>query len=130
MRGNSRTIYTIATITTLLLCLIIKPTTTHNKHFLSSFSVPRRTRERKIVNKYIYQSYNKDYYNNNNPYIVNLFLPVLCVCRLRQVSDGLPVGVLVLVCVPGGSSGLLKLSQPGSCWKPGKYWERYWGICF
>ena len=37
-------------------------------------------------------------------------------------------------CVPGGSRGLLKLSQVGSYWKPGKYWqtvsevERCWGF--
>ena len=33
-------------------------------------------------------------------------------------------------CVPGGSRGLLKLSQHGSCWQAGKSWKRYWGICF
>ena len=27
-------------------------------------------------------------------------------------------------CVPGGSSGLLKLSQVGRCWQAGKCWER------
>ena len=33
--------------------------------------------------------------------------------------------VLVLVvCVPGGSRGLLKLSQAGRSWQAGKYWER------
>ena len=39
-----------------------------------------------------------------------------------------PAGVF-----PVGSSGLLKLSQPGRNWQAGKYWmvpevERYWGI--
>ena len=53
MRENSRTIYTIATITTLLLHYKYHTNHNTNKHFLSSFSVPRRTRERKIVNKYI-----------------------------------------------------------------------------
>ena len=33
-------------------------------------------------------------------------------------------------CVCAGSRGLLKLSQPGSYWQAGKYWERYWGLCF
>ena len=75
-----------------------------NKHFLSSFSVPLRTRERKIVNKYIYQSYNKDYYYNNNHYIGNLS----CLCVVCPGAG---------VCVPGGSSGLLKLSQPGRNWQ-------------
>ena len=40
--------------------------------------------------------------------------------------------VLVLVCVfPAGSRGLLKLSQPGRCWKPGKCWQagRSWERC-
>ena len=60
-------------------------------------------------NKYIYQSYNNHYYNNN-PYIGNLFLPVLCVC-------------LVVVCVCR-KQGFVKTFTAGSCWKPGKYWER------
>ena len=43
--------------------------------------------------------------------------------------------VVRLVCVPGGSRSLLKLSQPGSYWQAGKYWEvpeaeRYWGFFF
>ena len=39
------------------------------------------------------------------------------------------------VCLEGGR-GLLKLSQPGSCWQAGKYWElvseaeRCWGMFF
>ena len=88
----------------------IMPTTTHNKHFLSSFSVPLRTRERKIVNKYIYQSYTNYYYNNNHYIIGNLSCP----CVVRVVG----------VCVPGGSRSLLKLSQSGSCWDVGRRWER------
>ena len=42
--------------------------------------------------------------------------------------------VLVLVCVPGGSRSLLKLSQLVVDGKPGKYWqavsevEWYWGM--
>ena len=80
MCENSRTIYTIATITTLLLHYKYHTNHNTNKHFLSSFGVPRRARERKIVNKYIYQSYNKDYYNNN-PSIMGTFpARVLCAC--------------------------------------------------
>ena len=85
--------------------------------FSFPFSVPRRTRERKIVNKYIYQSYNKDYYYNNNHYIMGTF-PARVLC---PGAGG--------VC-PWGSRSLLKLSQVGRCWQAGKYWERYWGICF
>ena len=59
------------------------------------------------TNKYIYQSYT-NYYYNNNPYIGNLFLPVLCAC-------------VVGVCV-AGSRGLLKLSQVGRSWQAGKSW--------
>ena len=118
MCENSRIIYTIATINTLLLHYKYHTNQHTNKHFLSSFSVPRWTRERKIVNKYIYQSYNKDYYNNN-PYTMGIFSCPCCVsgwCASR---------------VPGG---LLKLSQHGSYWKPGRNWQagrsrqagRYW----
>ena len=114
MCENSRTIYTIATITTLLLHYKYHTNHNTNKHFLFSFSVPHRTRERKIVNKYIYQSYNKDYYNNNNPYIGNLFLPVLCV---RQVC-------------PWGKQELVKTFTAcqelgfGRSWQAGRRWER------
>ena len=53
-------------------------------------------------------SYTNYYYNNNHYTIGNLFLPVCCVD-------------LVVVCVfPVGSSGLLKLSQPG------KYWQAWY----
>ena len=79
----------------------------------------------KKKNKYIYQSYYKDYYNNNNPYIGNLFLPVLCVSGRWA-------------CL-AGSRGLLKLSQVGRCWNPVRSWQagrswmvsearRCWGI--
>ena len=73
------------------------------------FSCIRRKKQRrsyKKKNKYIYSSYTNHYYNNNH-YIGNLFLPVCVVCRLRQVSDGLPVGVRQ-VGVFGGDRGLVK----------------------
>ena len=33
-------------------------------------------------------------------------------------------------CACGSLVSLLKLSQPGSCWQAGKYWELYWETCF
>ena len=116
MCENSRTIYTIATITTLLLHYKYHTNHNTNKHFLFSFSVPHRTRERKIVNKYIYQSYNKDYYNNNNPYIGNLFLPVCCACCRRVCSRR--EQELVKTFTTCQELGF------GRSWQAGRRWER------
>ena len=96
----------------------IIPTTTHNKHFLSSFSVPRRTRERKIVNKYI------------NHLIIKTI--IIIIILILGTFPACVVCVSLVVCVLAGSRGLLKLSQPGRNWQAGKYWmvseaERYWG---
>ena len=74
-------------------------------------------------NKYIYQSYNKDYYYNNNPSIMGTF-SCLCVlsaaCGRRRTACPSVSGR----CVPAGRRSLLKLSQPGRNWQAGKCWER------
>ena len=72
------------------------------------FSFPFSVHKKK--NKYIYQSYYKDYYNNNH-YIMGIFSCPCCVCAWWW-------------CVCAGSRGLLKLLQVGRCWQAGKYWER------
>ena len=109
MCENSRTIYTIATITTLLLHYKYHTNHNTNKHFLSSFSVPRRTRERKIVNKYIYHLIIKTIIIT----IIILLGIFSCLCVLSAACGRCRTACPSVSgwCVPGGSSGLLKLSQ-------------------
>ncbi len=66
--------------------------------------------------------------------IIIIILILLGTFPARVVCLPLAAGVgrLVRRCPGGGrvslgSRGLLKLSQPGSCWQVGKYWERCWG---
>ena len=67
-----------------------------------------------------------------NIYINLIIKTIIITILILWESFPARVCVLVLVCVfPAGSRGLLKLSQPGRCWKPGKCWQagRSWERC-
>ena len=55
---------------------------------------------------------------------INLILIIIIITIIILLGIFSCPCVLSGRCVPGGSSGLLKLSQPGSYWQAGKYWER------
>ena len=110
MCENSRTIYTIATIITLLLHYKYHTNTTTNKHFLLLCNVSLVSNKKK--NKYIY---------------INLIIKTIIITIIILLGI---FSCPCVVCVSGwrvcpGAGGLLKLSQVGRCWQAGKCWERY-----
>ena len=112
MCQNSRTIYTIATITTPLLCLINKPTLLQiNTFFLCKKSCQKRSRRKQEKSNKI-----------NIYHHLILIIIIIITIILWESFPARVVCVVRLVCVPE-SRGLLKFSQSGRCWGNGRSWQ-------